>query len=65
MCALVAVAEFLLANGLDGLDACVFLDTEDRKMVMTRTSPKPIPLARCGIKKEKQFAFYDQFHTVF
>ena len=57
------VAGFLLDNGLEGLDACIFLDDDDNKMVMTRISKRPMLLDRCGIKKEKLFAFYDQFHT--
>ena len=57
------VARELLRFGLANLDACVFLDPSDRKMVVDRTGGKPVPLNRCGFKKERRFVFYDQVHT--
>jgi thiol-disulfide isomerase/thioredoxin len=57
------VARALLQHGLEHVDACVFLDPSDKKMVVDRLGGKPVPLNRCGIKKERRFAFYDQVHT--
>eukprot|EP00397_Hematodinium_sp_SG-2012_P000007 GEMP01000007.1.p1 GENE.GEMP01000007.1~~GEMP01000007.1.p1 ORF type:complete len:5820 (+),score=1409.10 GEMP01000007.1:169-17628(+) len=59
------VAIFLLEYGLAHCDAAVFLDEEDRKMVVTRMSRgKVVKLEECGIPKEKRFAYYDQIHCV-
>ena len=57
------VARLLLDFGLDGMDACVFIDGDDRRMVVDRLDGPPVPLARSGIKLEKRFTFYDQVHT--
>ena len=57
------VAKFLLQEGLEGKDCCIYLDSSDRKMVMDRAYGAPTPLERCGIGKERRFTFYDQVHT--
>eukprot|EP00467_Chlorarachnion_reptans_P010822 CAMPEP_0114525784 /NCGR_PEP_ID=MMETSP0109-20121206/22631_1 /TAXON_ID=29199 /ORGANISM="Chlorarachnion reptans, Strain CCCM449" /LENGTH=5518 /DNA_ID=CAMNT_0001707433 /DNA_START=63 /DNA_END=16619 /DNA_ORIENTATION=+ len=57
------VARKLLHAGLEGLDACVFLDESDRKVVVDRTGGRPVPLSRCGVSPERYFTFYDQVHT--
>ena len=58
------VARKLLEYGLVGLDACVFIDGDDRRMVVDRSlNAAPVPLDRSGIKIEKRFTFYDQVHT--
>ena len=57
------VARYLLANGLQGMDACVFLDGKDEKMVVDRSGGQPVPLNRSGVSAEKRFTFYDQVHT--
>eukprot|EP00466_Bigelowiella_natans_P015194 jgi/Bigna1/85176/estExt_fgenesh1_pg.C_20373 len=57
------VARFLLKNGLLGVDACVYLDESDRKVVVDRTGGRPVPLSRCGVSPERYFTFYDQVHT--
>eukprot|EP00939_MAST-03C_sp_MAST-3C-sp1_P001539 g1539.t1 len=57
------VARYLLQSGLKGMDACVFLDSLDRKMVVDRSARKPVPLNRCGVSISRRFTFYDQIHT--
>jgi len=57
------VAAFLLRNGLEGMDGVVFLDDEDRKMILLRDGFIVMPLERCGVPREKRFSFYDQIHT--
>ena len=58
------VARKLLEYGLVGLDACVFIGGDDRRMVVDRSlNAAPVPLDRSGIKIEKRFTFYDQVHT--
>jgi hypothetical protein len=58
------VARYLLAHGLEGLDACVFLDGNDCQMVVDRSGGHAVPLNRCGVSVEKRFTFYDQVHSV-
>jgi len=58
------VARYLLKVGLKHLDACVFLDASDQKMVVTREeNATPLPLESSGIRRERRFTFYDQVHT--
>jgi len=57
------VAKYLLEHGLHGLDGCVFLDRQDRQMILLRSSWTVLPLAQCGIDPSKRFTFYDQVHT--
>eukprot|EP00937_MAST-01D_sp_MAST-1D-sp2_P008070 g8070.t1 len=57
------VASYLLGRGLRNCEGVVYLDEEDRKMVLTRSSKEPVPFARCGLGPEKRFTFFDQVHT--
>ncbi|CEL97859.1 unnamed protein product [Vitrella brassicaformis CCMP3155] len=57
------VARRLLAAGLKGHDGVVFLDSQDRQMVLMREGGKVLPLAQCGLSWDKRFTFYDQIHT--
>jgi len=57
------VARTLLAYGLKGVDAVVFLDPLDRKVVVDRSGGPPVPLERSGVAPQKRFTFYDQVHT--
>merc|ERR1711865_467791 len=57
------VARSLLLYGLNGMDACVFVDGDDRRMLVDRTSAAPVPLDRSGVRIDKRFTFYDQVHT--
>ena len=41
----------------------VYLDGEDRKMILIRSTMKSMLLSQCGIDKSRRFAFYDQVHT--
>ena len=68
----IEVARKMLEYGLDDMDGCVFLDDEDKKMVLMRTTEgtggqgiqaEPVPLATSGVAVEKRFTFYDQVHT--
>jgi hypothetical protein len=53
------VARALLELGLP-LAAVVFLNTEGDKLVLTRRSAKPVPLAQCGVPPAHRFTYYDQ-----
>eukprot|EP00457_Paulinella_chromatophora_P000008 gb/GEZN01000008.1/.p1 GENE.gb/GEZN01000008.1/~~gb/GEZN01000008.1/.p1 ORF type:complete len:5332 (+),score=895.35 gb/GEZN01000008.1/:82-16077(+) len=56
------VAQHLLEKGLKHVDACVFLDNADKKLVVDRTG-KVVPLALSGISPSRYFVFFDQVHT--
>jgi hypothetical protein len=58
-----AVATYVLQNGLSGFDACVFLDSQDRKMVLLRTGMVVVRIDQCGVPLERRFTFFDQTHT--
>ena len=60
-----AVAKFLLENGLEWAEGCVFLDENDAQMILMRRGPwEVIPLARvAAMPQSKRFSFYDQVHT--
>jgi len=58
------VASYLLKNGLENhVDGVVFLDSQDRKMVLLKANNRIVPLDQCGIPPTRRFAFYDQIHT--
>lgn len=59
-----AVARALLAKGLRTMQACVYLDEKDQKVVLVRGSDRPVLLSECGVPLSKRFTFYDQIHTV-
>ena len=57
------VAGFLLREGLSGLEGCVYLDENDKQMVLLRTSHHPVSIKECGLPWDSRFTFYDQVHT--
>jgi len=58
------VALYLLENGLgDFVDGVVYLDEEDKKVCLIKSTKKVLPLDQCGIPPSRRFAFYDQIHT--
>jgi hypothetical protein len=58
------VARYLLDAGLPHMEACVFLDSQDRKVVVDRTPNPPLHMDRSGVAMAKRFTFFDQVHTV-
>jgi hypothetical protein len=58
--ALDAVAKYLLTKGLRGKEGVVFLDEQDRRMILVRASMKVMPLQNSGIPESERFVFYDQ-----
>jgi hypothetical protein len=57
------VAAYLLNKGLTGFDACIFLDSRDRKMALLRLGMTVVRLEQCGVALDRRFTFYDQTHT--
>ena len=59
------VAAFLLVEGglFERFEGVVFLDGDDRKMIMVRDGMVVLPLEEVGIEKHRRFSFYDQVHT--
>ena len=58
------VARFLLEKGLKWAEGCVFLDENDRQMIVMRRGWEVIPLQRvAAMPMSKRFTFYDQVHT--
>jgi hypothetical protein len=57
------VAEYLLQVGLQDMKGVVFLDEQDRQMVMLRKGLKVMKLAESGLAWSERFTFYDQVHT--
>jgi len=58
------VARFLLEKGLKWAEGCVFLDENDRQMILMRKDWNVIPLQRvAAMPMSKRFTFYDQVHT--
>lgn len=57
------VAAYLLRRGLAWCDGVVFLDEEDRKMILVRATGRVVPVEQCGVPLHRRFAFYDQVHT--
>ena len=59
-----AVARFMLDEGLAWAEGCVFLDEGDCQMVLLRKGWHVVPLARlAALDSSKRFTFYDQVHT--
>ena len=59
-----AVARFMLEEGLAWAEGCVFLDEGDCQMVLLRKGWHVVPLARlAALDSSKRFTFYDQVHT--
>eukprot|EP00049_Salpingoeca_infusionum_P014496 m.271712 g.271712 ORF g.271712 m.271712 type:complete len:4223 (+) comp15683_c19_seq1:207-12875(+) len=44
-------------------EGVVFLDRQDRQMILLRSSGRFLPLSQCGVPPNKRFTFYDQIHT--
>ena len=61
-------AQYLLKNGLTKrnppLKGCVFLDSNDKKMVAMAKGGKPVPLESCGLAWNERFTYYDAVHIV-
>jgi hypothetical protein len=54
-----AVAEFLLKSGLPDMKGVIYLDEEDRQMILLRKGFKTMKLADCGLPTNQRFSFYD------
>ncbi|TYZ50886.1 hypothetical protein PybrP1_007186 [[Pythium] brassicae (nom. inval.)] len=57
------VAAFLLAHLPPAMEGVVYLDSDDRQMILLRDHNAPLPLVQCGLHASKRFTFYDQVHT--
>jgi hypothetical protein len=59
------VAQYLIdaPHKLPWCHGVVFLDEDDKKMILVRATGRVQELATCGIKSAHRFAFYDQVHT--
>jgi hypothetical protein len=56
-------AREMLKIGLTAFKGCVFLDPDDKKMVVTRVGGPSVSLESCGLGRTERFTFYDQVHT--
>lgn len=54
------VARLLLEAGLAHVEGVVYLDEDDRQMVLLRDEWRVMKIAQCGVSLEKRFTFYDQ-----
>ena len=57
------VAKYLLNHLPTWMEGVVYLDRQDRQMILLRSSGRSVNLAQCGINPERRFTFYDQIHT--
>eukprot|EP00756_Hemistasia_phaeocysticola_P010308 Hpha_TRINITY_DN15008_c2_g11::TRINITY_DN15008_c2_g11_i2::g.123952::m.123952 len=58
------VAKFLLEPGrLPSMEGVVFLDEDDRKVILVRATGRVLRLEECGIPVDRRFTFFDQVHT--
>ncbi|KAF1780686.1 P-loop containing nucleoside triphosphate hydrolase [Phytophthora cactorum] len=57
------VAAFLLGELPAEMEGVVYLDENDRQMILLRDHNAPMPLVQCGLSPSKRFTFYDQVHT--
>ncbi|TMW68228.1 hypothetical protein Poli38472_007900 [Pythium oligandrum] len=57
------VASFLLEHLPLTMEGVVYLDNQDRQMILLRDHNAPMPLVQCGLSPVKRFTFYDQVHT--
>jgi hypothetical protein len=58
------VARFMLLHLPASLfDGVVYLDRQDRQMILLRDSMRSTLLAQCGMPWHRRFTFYDQVHT--
>ena len=58
-------AEYLLKSGLSSMKGVVFLDEEDRQMVLLRRGLKVVKLDDCGLSVNERFSFYDHVRNLF
>ena len=56
------VAKYMLEKGLRRFDGVLFLNENDRKMIVSRDE-NVVELSYSGIPLYKRFVFYDQIHT--
>eukprot|EP01059_Diplonema_ambulator_P000956 TRINITY_DN1073_c1_g4_i1.p1 TRINITY_DN1073_c1_g4~~TRINITY_DN1073_c1_g4_i1.p1 ORF type:complete len:4122 (+),score=1331.11 TRINITY_DN1073_c1_g4_i1:86-12451(+) len=56
------VASYLLEYLPEWFEGVVFLDKQDKKMIMLRNG-RVLALSQCGITEGRRFTFYDQIHT--
>lgn len=58
------VAKYMINNGLhSNFEGVVFLDHNDRKMILMRHGMNVVRLNQAGIPPDRRFSFYDQIHT--
>ena len=57
------VARYLLLHLPDWIEGVVYLDRQDRQMLLQRGSKRSVSLQLCGVDPDKRFTFYDQVHT--
>jgi len=57
------VAEYLLKQGLAGIQGVIFLDSNDERMVLVRNGMRVMHMAQCGLSPDERFTFYDHVHT--
>jgi hypothetical protein len=57
------VAHYLLLNLSNWFEGVIYLDRQDRQMILLRSSGRSMLLTQCGIRPDKRFTFYDQVHT--
>ena len=54
------MAAALLGYGLPHVAGCVYLDHEDRKMILLREGSVVMKLEQCGLDRSQRFSFFDQ-----
>ena len=59
------MAAALLAYGLPHVAGCVYLDHEDRKMILLREGSVVMKLEQCGLDRSQRFSFFDQVHAIY
>lgn len=57
------VAHYLLLHLPKWFEGVVYLDKQNRQMVLLRSSGRSLLLAQCGVRPDRRFTFYDQVHT--
>eukprot|EP00662_Eupelagonemidae_sp_cell21_P021540 gene21540-42210_t len=60
----IQTVRFLLEQGLNDYDGCVFFEEGGKKMMLERAGPwRKLKLDESTIQKHRRFTFYDQVHT--
>lgn len=57
------VAHYLLLHLPKWFEGVVYLDKQDRQMILLRNSGRSMLLSQCGVRPDRRFTFYDQVHT--